>query len=120
MRYVECSCSKRVAANAKRFHERGKAHQEWVEENGDASYIDVDELILPELEEALKLSDPVDVARAVRKIFNVQRWPNKLHPDNVRDFLEQHGIPIFDTPHGANDKNVHKSMFTWRAEHPLS
>ena len=119
MIYLDCSCGKRISSNAKHLHERGKVHHGWVAETGPAEYIDFDEMLLPELESALGNTDPVDVARAVRKVFASQRWPNATHPANVRDFLEQHGIPIFDTPARGNEKNVHKTMFAWRAEHLL-
>jgi len=54
------------------------------------------EVMPPELQAAIDATDRTPQLRAqmVRRSFGARGWPNKEHPGTVRDFLNEHKIPI--------------------------
>ena len=52
-------------------------------------------------------------AKMVRAAFAARNWPNQEHPGTVRDFLEEHSIPIIDVPRGLSGSD--STVYTNRA-----
>ena len=80
--------------------------------------MDIDEPVPPELVQALKLP-PAACAKEVRKVFSQLGWPNEDNPATVRDFLEEHGVPMFYASAGRKTEKVaHLDFIAWQRRHP--
>ena len=63
---------------------------EWNAPNGNGYVLDADlQAIVDE-----KRQSPQVRAKMARYAFGARGWPNEEHPGTVRDFLEEHGVPI--------------------------
>ena len=50
---------------------------------------------------AIKDDSPLLAAKMLRFAFTEREWPNRRHPESVREFMTAHSIPIFDNPVGT-------------------
>lgn len=93
---LTCTTCERDGLNVStmKVHEKSKNHLDLVSEAITLPEDLLGEEIRKILEE--KLAEPVECAKALRKVFSVNRWPSRKQPKSVRTVLEEAGIPIFD------------------------
>ncbi len=93
---LRCETCERDGLNSStmKVHEKSKNHLDLVAEAitlpEDLLGEDV-RTILSEMQ-----AEPIECAKALRKVFSANRWPGRKQPKSVRTVLEEAGIPIFD------------------------
>ena len=125
---IPCDCGQRVAKGFEKTHEAGGRHQKWlvdkfggegtvivgpmVLENGDPTEFPIldipDYLKDPDFQTILRMTDPINKAKATRGAFSARGWPNSAHPGTVRDFLDEQSIPYF-VPSGEHNLSQTKT-----------
>jgi hypothetical protein len=95
---MDCECGRTdLKPGQITMHNRSKQHKAWESEGTPiAEALDLE--YKPILEAATAGESPFHVAKMVRSLFNRRDWPNEEHTGTVRDWLNEHNIPIIDVP----------------------
>ena len=101
-----CECGASVKNPSNVMHLNGRQHQVWLGEANGPLPNNTPKVFDPAAQNGLDPAlqgvvdavhqTPQERAKTTRQIFGSKNWPNEEHAGTVRDFLQEHNIPIIN------------------------